>query len=151
MLLRSHKTVIVGLLCLAGCRVGPKYQRPMVPAPEGFRGVPVDAGTAPVASFGEQKWWDVFQDPQRFRFNSVGQHIRKRYGADLVHKFVDAIDAKAPLDYFTSQSSATIEDGAPTYYRSTRRGAGYHRLLLPMWGNGRIEMMLGAVMSVTRT
>jgi len=64
MLLRSHKTVIVGLLCLAGCRVGPKYQRPMVPAPEGFRGVPVDAGTAPVASFGEQKWWDVFQDPQ---------------------------------------------------------------------------------------
>ena len=94
---------------------------------------------------------DVFQDPQRFRFNSVGQRIRKRYGADLVHKFVDAIDAKAPLDYFTSEFSATIEGGAPTYYRGTRRGAGYHRLLLPMWGNGRIEMMLCAVMSATTT
>jgi len=94
---------------------------------------------------------DVFQDPQRFRFNSVGQRIRKRYGGDLVHKFVDEIDAKAPLDYFTSQSSATIEGEVPTYYRSTRRGAGYQRLLLPMWGNGRIEMMLGAVVSVTNT
>ena len=52
------------MLCLAGCRVGPKYQRPMVPAPESFRGASVDVGTAPVESFGEQKWWDVFQDPQ---------------------------------------------------------------------------------------
>jgi len=64
MLLRSHKAAIVGLLCLAGCRVGPKYQRPMVLAPENFRGAPMDAATVPVASFGEQKWWDVFQDPQ---------------------------------------------------------------------------------------
>ena len=94
---------------------------------------------------------DVFENPQRFRFNSVGRRIRKRYGNDLVHKFVDEIDEKAPIEYFTSQSSATIESGVPTYYRSTRRGAGYHRLLFPMWGNGRIEMMLGAVISATRT
>lgn len=93
---------------------------------------------------------DVFQDPQRFRFNSVGQHIRKRYGDDLVHRFVDETDAKAPFDYFTSQSNATVESGAPTYYRSARRSMGYVRLLLPMWGNGRIEMMLGAITSATR-
>ena len=93
---------------------------------------------------------DVFETPQHFRFNSVGQRIRKRYGNDLVHKFMDEIDAKAPLDYFASQSSATLESGMPTFYRSTRRGAGYNRLLLPMWGNGRIEMMLGAITSATQ-
>jgi multidrug efflux system outer membrane protein len=63
-MLRSPKAVIVALLCLAGCRVGPKYQRPMVPAPESFRGAPMDTAAAPAASFAEQKWWDVFQDPQ---------------------------------------------------------------------------------------
>jgi multidrug efflux system outer membrane protein len=64
---RLYKTLnaaMAGLLCLAGCRVGPKYQRPMVTAPESFRGAPVNTPSAPVASFGEQKWWDVFQDPQ---------------------------------------------------------------------------------------
>ncbi len=55
---------MAGLLCLTSCRVGPKYQRPMVTAPESFRGASVNTPPSPVASFGEQKWWDVFQDPQ---------------------------------------------------------------------------------------
>ena len=65
-----HKTfnavsaVLFGLLCLAGCRVGPKYSRPMVNTPESFRGATADTTTAPAVSFGEQKWFDVFQDPQ---------------------------------------------------------------------------------------
>ena len=68
-MLRSHRNktlnaVLVGLLCLAGCRVGPKYQRPMVAAPESVRAAPVNTPPEPTASFGEQKWWDVFQDPQ---------------------------------------------------------------------------------------
>ena len=88
---------------------------------------------------------DVFENPQRFRFNSVGQKIRDRYGSDIVHRFADEMDVKAPFEYFTSQSSATIEGGVPTYYRNVSRNTGYSRLLLPMWGNGRIEMMLGAI------
>ena len=93
---------------------------------------------------------DVFQDPQRFRFNSVGERIRKRFGKDLVHSFLDEISIKDPFDFFTSQASATVEIGAPTYYRSSRVSSGYHRLLLPMWGNGRIEMLLGAITSATQ-
>ena len=50
-------------LLLAGCTVGPDYRRPLVAAPDTFRGAP--AATPPTdASFGEQKWWDVFQDYQ---------------------------------------------------------------------------------------
>ena len=68
-MLPSHRNktlnaVLFGLLCLAGCRVGPKYQRPMVTAPESYRGASMDTASVPVASFGEQKWFDVFQDPQ---------------------------------------------------------------------------------------
>jgi hypothetical protein len=96
---------------------------------------------------------DVFENPQRFRFNSIGQEIRAQYGAGLASKFLDEIEIKAPFDYLTAQSSATIEGKVPTFYASfSSNNAGlsrnfYGRLLLPMWGNGRIEMMLGTIAS----
>jgi outer membrane protein, multidrug efflux system len=47
----------------AGCVVGPNYKRPAVPAPSVYRGVsPEQTVTPDVASFGDQKWWDAFQD-----------------------------------------------------------------------------------------
>ena len=47
---------------LAGCAVGPNYKRPAVDAPQTFRGAPAEASAA--TSFGDEKWSDVFQDPQ---------------------------------------------------------------------------------------
>jgi outer membrane protein, multidrug efflux system len=49
---------------LAGCNVGPKYQRPVVTIPVDYRGAPANVAASPGNSFGEQKWFDVFQDPQ---------------------------------------------------------------------------------------
>jgi hypothetical protein len=93
---------------------------------------------------------DAFENPQRFRLNSVGGQIRQRYGADLAGKFIDEIDAKAPFEVFAAQASATIEAKASTFFASEAgtaggRQHGYARLLLPMWGDGRIGMMLGAI------
>ncbi|MES2392214.1 MAG: efflux transporter outer membrane subunit [Acidobacteriota bacterium] len=50
---------------LAGCNVGPKYTRPNVPAPPAYRGAD-DAAVASAAqgSLGDEKWADVFRDPQ---------------------------------------------------------------------------------------
>jgi hypothetical protein len=60
--------------------------------------------------------------------------------------------AADPFQYLNSQGLATIESRAPTYYRhevaehgSSRATEGYSRLILPMWGDGRIGMLLGAV------
>ena len=83
---------------------------------------------------------DVFEGPQRFRLNSVGNEIRDYYGADIVGKFVDEIEAKGPFAYFMAQASATVEAGEATYYHD-----GFARLLLPMWGGGHIAMLLGTV------
>jgi hypothetical protein len=93
---------------------------------------------------------DVFENPQRFRFNSVGERIRRRYGADLAGKFVDQISPTVPFEFLTAQASATIEAKAPTFFggaagSASGRHHGYARLLLPMWGEGRIGMMLGAI------
>jgi multidrug efflux system outer membrane protein len=67
-------------LWMAACSVGPNYKRPAVNAPASFRGVnsaeapsspsaPVssdlsNSGNTKVASLGEDKWWDVFQDKE---------------------------------------------------------------------------------------
>ncbi len=79
---------------VAGCKLGPNYQRPQVDVPGGYRGAPplepaqpqqnssqpaqqpAPQGSQPASdsqqttpqsseqSFGDQKWWEAFQDPQ---------------------------------------------------------------------------------------
>lgn len=95
---------------------------------------------------------EVFDKPLRFRFGMVGKEIMGQYGDDLAGKFLDETEARGPLRYLNSQSSATVESRAPTYYRhalakggDARAGEGYSRLILPMWGDGHVGMLLGAV------
>ncbi len=47
---------------LAGCNVGPNYERPSVKAPQTYRAAPAEPSKAP--SFAEQRWADVFGDPE---------------------------------------------------------------------------------------
>jgi multidrug efflux system outer membrane protein len=62
----TRNTVLRLSLLLAlspGCVVGPNYRKPAVPAPSAYRGVSPEQAVKPdVASFGDQKWWDAFQD-----------------------------------------------------------------------------------------
>jgi len=56
---------LIAVFFIGGCMVGPKYHRPPVTVPDNFRGAPANNPAAPaVTAFGEQKWWDVFEDPQ---------------------------------------------------------------------------------------
>ena len=94
---------------------------------------------------------DVFDKPVRFRLEMLGEQLQQQHGGDVVGKFLDEIDARRPLHYLNSQSSATVESRSPTYYKDAgAKGAGargqrgYSRLLLPMWGNGQIGTLLGA-------
>lgn len=83
----------------------------------------------------------AFTKPERFRFEIVGKAISASYEAGLAGRFVDEVDVKPPLNFFRAQASATVESRAPTYYRAKD----YTRLVLPLWGDGEISMLLGAV------
>ena len=94
---------------------------------------------------------DVFEDPIRFRFDLIGVDLADRYGEAIGNRFLDEIELRAPFDGLDLQCKSTVEGCAPTYYRQAGPGkgdaehpGGYARLLLPLWGNGRIEMLLGA-------
>jgi len=51
----------VAALLLAGCTVGPNYQRPTVQTPANFR-APDPAPAPDPASLADLKWWEVFKD-----------------------------------------------------------------------------------------
>ena len=59
--MRALAPLAFGLL-LAGCMLGPNYRRPAIDAPGVYRG-DSQAGVASAQSLGNEKWWEVFQDP----------------------------------------------------------------------------------------
>jgi len=87
---------------------------------------------------------DVFERPIRFRIAVAQSSIAGRYGHSVEGMFVDEMVPQAPFNYLLSQCSASLEGRTPTYYRSAQRPS-YARLLLPLWGEGHINGLLGAV------
>ncbi|HVI10386.1 MAG TPA: TolC family protein, partial [Candidatus Binatia bacterium] len=58
------KAALLGILSVviveAGCMMGPNYKRPTVSVPTDYRSAMPDQ---PAASLGNEKWWDLYQDP----------------------------------------------------------------------------------------
>lgn len=91
---------------------------------------------------------DVFEHPRRFRFNFVGGSVAARLGdRPLAGIFMDKIEPTELLDHLQAQCAATVERRAATFFRhsSGLPEDNYERMLLPLWGNGRIDMMLGVM------
>src|ERR1700733_7378986 len=57
-------TVVVLLLSLAGCKVGPNYARPKLDVPGQYRGLAPNEASQPPGTedFAQMKWWTVLQD-----------------------------------------------------------------------------------------
>ncbi|MBB6147165.1 multidrug efflux system outer membrane protein [Silvibacterium bohemicum] len=67
MLKSSYATTLAGILIagIAGCNVGPKYQRPSYPTPPAFRGADDAAVTGEAQnSLGDEQWSKVFREPE---------------------------------------------------------------------------------------
>ena len=51
--------LVIPLVILSGCKLGPNYVRPTVPVPETYK----ENGQMD-ATIANMEWWDLFQDPQ---------------------------------------------------------------------------------------
>jgi multidrug efflux system outer membrane protein len=94
---------------LAGCAVGPNYKRPAV-------GVPTDYRAAmppqpPVASLGNEKWWDVYQDPvlTQLIHTAIQQNYDVRIAATRV------LEAQAQLGITRANQFPSASVGANVY------------------------------------
>lgn len=92
---------------------------------------------------------DVFEKPERFRVASLGAQLAADQSSPVADKFLDEVSLYYPLEFLRSQCSATMEAGAPTCHSQGASAdglhAGYDRLVLPLWGNGYINMLLVVV------
>src|ERR1700733_15712752 len=63
--LKCSSAIAVSTLAIAGCNVGPRYNRPAVSTPPGFRGAD-DASIVSDAqnSVADQQWSEVFREPE---------------------------------------------------------------------------------------
>jgi multidrug efflux system outer membrane protein len=94
---------LIASLC-AGCAVGPNYKRPKVAVPEAYRGLPsAEAAKAETVSFGDEKWWEAFQD----------EKLRELIGAALQQNY-DVRIAAARILEARAQLGITRADQLPT-------------------------------------
>ena len=107
--MRSCICLILGLL-LAGCLVGPNYKRPPVEAPSAYRG---DSQVSMAASepLGDEKWWDVFQDPvlQQLIRTAIEQNYDLRIAASRV------LQAQAQVGITRANQFPTVSAGAEAF------------------------------------
>jgi outer membrane protein, multidrug efflux system len=60
---KALRGVSLLVMLTSGCLVGPNYKRPAVPTPSAYRGAtPEQNASSQVPWFGDQKWWEAFQD-----------------------------------------------------------------------------------------
>jgi hypothetical protein len=86
---------------------------------------------------------DVFENPLRFRVGILGEGLKQRCG-EAEGQFLDEVTLAEPLDFLMAQAAATVESRGPTVHKTDGK-SGEWRLLLPMWGEGRVGLLLGVV------
>jgi outer membrane protein, multidrug efflux system len=99
--------VAIALCWLSGCAVGPNYKRPPVTVPDVYRNAP-DTGQTAAVSFGEEKWWEVFQDEQLQKL--IRQALADNYDVRIAATRV--LQAQASLGITRSNQFPQIYGGA---------------------------------------
>jgi NodT family efflux transporter outer membrane factor (OMF) lipoprotein len=101
--------LLAGLLLATGCTVGPRYSKPNVPSPPGYKEVPQDWKTAqPADEIVRGKWWEIFQDPQ---LNTLEEQVN-----------VSNQNLKAAEAQFR-QARALVKFNRAAYYPTVTAGA----------------------------
>jgi multidrug efflux system outer membrane protein len=105
-----HSLFVIAILLLTGCTVGPRYRRPTVAVPDTYRGYAPDAGPQSAASFGDEKWWNVFQAPQLQAL--IREALSQNYDVRIAAARV--LQAQALLGITRADQFPTIAGGVST-------------------------------------
>ena len=132
-------TLSAATLLLSGCTVGPKYKRPTIDTPTVYRGAEASGNTqtsetphdmdgnalpgqanAPASaalSLGDEKWWEVFGDPQLQDLirTALKQNYDVRIAAERVMEVAGAArrHALAAVSYAQRRAADTPRSAIP--------------------------------------
>ena len=115
----KHYVILLSVALLtSGCTVGPNYKRPTVAVPDSYRGVaPEQAAQTQIASLGDQKWWEIFQDEQLRTLirTALEQNYDVRIAASRV------LEAQAQLGITRADQFPTLSAGGAIADNRTAR------------------------------
>jgi multidrug efflux system outer membrane protein len=119
---RNSMLGVTFLLTLSSaCMVGPNYRKPAVPTPSAYRGASSNQAIAPdVASFGDQKWWDAFQD-DALR-DLIRSALQQNYDVRIAAARI--LEARAQLGITRADQLPEVNAGASTVNERFPQGAG---------------------------
>src|SRR5690348_4346885 len=107
--MKPRLILLSAALLASGCTVGPNYKRPTVTAPGSYRGgTTEEAVQTGLAAFGDQKWWDIFQDEQLRTLirTALTQNYDLRIAASRV------LEARAQLGIIRADQFPSLGAGA---------------------------------------
>jgi outer membrane protein, multidrug efflux system len=105
-------------LFLSGCTVGPNYKRPSVNVPNAYRGaMPEEAAQPAAESFGDQKWWEVFQDKQLQ--DLIHAALQQNYDVRIAATRI--LQAQAQVGITRADQLPTVNAGAQTVDQRSAR------------------------------
>src|SRR2546430_3319209 len=114
------KTALLGILSVlvveaAGCMMGPNYKRPTVSVPTGYRSAMPDQPAA-AASLGNEKWWDVYQDP--VLADLIHTALQQNYDVRIAASRV--LEAQAQLGITRANQFPSASVGADIFSQQNR-------------------------------
>jgi outer membrane protein, multidrug efflux system len=111
---------LLGIAILGvGCTVGPNYKKPTANVPSTYRGLtPEDAAKTNVASIGDQKWWEVFQDQQLQSL--IRTALQQNYDMRIAGARI--LEAQAQLGITRADQFPTVSAGAGISDQRTAKG-----------------------------
>src|SRR5262249_10552863 len=104
-------------LCVSGCAVGPRYQKPSAPAPASYKELTPDNAkdvaiwkeAQPKDSTLKGKWWELYNDPQ---LDSLGERA-KVWNQSFAAASASFLAARALVKEVRSQLFPTVSLAGP--------------------------------------
>ena len=121
--MRSLVAFSLIVLLSSGCAVGPNYKRPSVSVPDTYRGAtPQEATQTAAESLGDQKWWELFQDPQLQ--DLIHTALRQNYNVWIAAARI--LQAQAQVGITRADGLPTVNAGAQSFDQRSPRTKLFH-------------------------
>lgn len=119
--MRASLAAVLPSLVSVGCLLGPNYARPPIEPPEAFRGAMAAPDSAIAQTFGDQSWWEVFQDDELRGL--IRTALERNYDARIAA--IRVVEAQAQLGIIRADQFPAVSAGGALFGErvSTARGA----------------------------